>query len=186
MDGPSDFNLTRRGVLAAGAASAAVSVGPAAALAATEARPAPTSMPVVFKVNGKKAQLSLDTRTTLLDALREHLKLAGTKKGCDHGQCGACTVIVNGGAVLSCAVTIGSLEGAEVTTIEGLAGHPLTMALVAEDAIGCGFCLPGFTCAAAALLQQSSRPAAEQVDALPAGQLVHRYPVFLGNVGDPA
>jgi isoquinoline 1-oxidoreductase subunit alpha len=121
-----------------------------------------------MRVNGQALEFALDPATPLLWALRDAANLTGTKQGCGGtGQCGACTVIVDGGAVLSCAVTIGSLEGADVTTIEGLAGHPLTMALVAEDAIGCGFCLPGFTCAAAALLQQSSRPAAEQVDALP-------------------
>ena len=121
-----------------------------------------------MRVNGQALEFALDPATPLLWALRDAANLTGTKQGCGGtGQCGACTVIVDGGAVLSCVVTIGSLEGAEVTTIEGLAGHPLTIALVAEDAIGCGFCLPGFTCAAAALLQQSARPAAEQVDALP-------------------
>jgi isoquinoline 1-oxidoreductase alpha subunit len=76
-------------------------------------------------------------------------------------------VIVDGSAALSCTLPIGTLEGADVTTVEGLVGHPLIQALVAEDAIGCGFCLPGFTCAVAALLQQNARPAAEQIDALP-------------------
>jgi isoquinoline 1-oxidoreductase alpha subunit len=120
-----------------------------------------------MRVNGQALEFALDPATPLLWALRDAANLTGTKQGCGGtGQCGACTVIVDGSAALSCAVTIGSLEGADVTTIEGLAGHPLTLALVAEDAIQCGFCLPGFTCAVAALLQQSPRPAAEQIDAL--------------------
>lgn len=121
-----------------------------------------------MRVNGQALEFALDPATPLLWALRDAANLTGTKQGCGgSGQCGACTVIVDGAAALSCAVTIGSLEGADVTTVEGLAGHPLTLALVAEDAIGCGFCLPGVTCAAAALLQQNARPAAEQLDALP-------------------
>lgn len=121
-----------------------------------------------MRVNGQALEFALDPATPLLWALRDAANLTGTKQGCGGtGQCGACTVIVDGGAVLSCTVPIGSLEGADVTTIEGLANHPLTLALVAEDAIQCGFCLPGFTCAVAALLQQSPRPAAEQIDALP-------------------
>ncbi|WP_338502580.1 2Fe-2S iron-sulfur cluster-binding protein [Sphingomonas kaistensis] len=121
-----------------------------------------------MRVNGQALEFALDPATPLLWALRDAANLTGTKQGCGGtGQCGTCTVIVDGGAVQSCAVTIGSLEGADVTTVEGLAGHPLTLALVAEDAIGCGFCLPGFVCAAAALLQQNARPAAEQLDALP-------------------
>ena len=121
-----------------------------------------------MRVNGQALEFALDPATPLLWALRDAANLTGTKQGCGGtGECGACTVIVDGGAVLSCKVAIASLEGADVTTVEGLAGHPLTLALVAEDAIGCGFCLPGFTCGAAALLQQSARPAAEQVDALP-------------------
>lgn len=121
-----------------------------------------------MRVNGQALEFALDPATPLLWALRDAANLTGTKQGCGGtGQCGACTVIVDGSAALSCAVTIGSLEGADVTTIEGLTNHPLTLALVAEDAIQCGFCLPGFTCAVAALLQQSPRPAAEQIDALP-------------------
>lgn len=121
-----------------------------------------------MRVNGQALEFALDPATPLLWALRDAANLTGTKQGCGGtGQCGACTVIVDGSAALSCTLPIGTLEGADVTTVEGLAGHPLTMALVAEDAIACGFCLPGFTCAVAALLQQNARPAAEQIDALP-------------------
>ncbi|NJC04578.1 isoquinoline 1-oxidoreductase alpha subunit [Sphingomonas kaistensis] len=121
-----------------------------------------------MRVNGQALEFALDPATPLLWALRDAANLTGTKQGCGGtGQCGACTVIVDGSAALSCTLAIGTLEGADVTTIEGLANHPLTLALIAEDAIQCGFCLPGFTCAVAALLQQSPRPAAEQIDALP-------------------
>jgi isoquinoline 1-oxidoreductase alpha subunit len=121
-----------------------------------------------MRVNGQALEFALDPATPLLWALRDAANLTGTKQGCGGtGTCGACTVIVDGSAALSCTLAIGTLEGADVTTIEGLAGHPLTLALVAEDAIQCGFCLPGFTCAGAALLQQSPRPAPEQLDALP-------------------
>lgn len=120
-----------------------------------------------MRVNGQALEFALDPGTGLLWALRDAANLIGTKQGCGGtGDCGACTVIVDGSAALSCRLPIGTLEGAEITTIEGLTGHPLILALVAEDAIGCGFCLPGFTCAVAALLQQSPRPAPEQVDAL--------------------
>lgn len=121
-----------------------------------------------MRVNGQALEFALDPSTPLLWALRDAANLTGTKQGCGGtGSCGACTVIVDGNAALSCTLTIGALEGADVTTIEGLGGHPLTLALVAEDAIQCGFCLPGFVCAGAALLQQSPRPSPEQLDALP-------------------
>jgi isoquinoline 1-oxidoreductase alpha subunit len=121
-----------------------------------------------MRVNGQALEFAMDPATPLLWALRDAANLTGTKQGCGGlGTCGACTVIVDGAATLSCAVPIGSLEGADVTTIEGLASHPVTLAVVAEEAVQCGFCIPGFVCAAAALLQQSPRPSPEQVDALP-------------------
>ncbi|MFH7191127.1 (2Fe-2S)-binding protein, partial [Klebsiella pneumoniae] len=116
---------------------------------------------VVLTVNGKARALTLDPRTTLLDALREHLHLTGTKKGCDHGQCGACTVDIDGRAVRSCRVPIGSIEGAYVTTIEGLSrerNHPVQLAFIAESVPQCGFCIPGMIMAAAALLKRNADP----------------------------
>jgi isoquinoline 1-oxidoreductase alpha subunit len=120
-----------------------------------------------MRVNGQALEFVADPAMPLLWALRDAANLTGTKQGCGGiGTCGACTVIVDGSAALSCTLPIGTLEGADIVTIEGLSGHPLTRALMAEDAIQCGFCLPGFVCAGAALLRQSPRPAPEQVDAL--------------------
>lgn len=121
-----------------------------------------------MRVNGQAIEFAMDPATPLLWALRDAANLTGTKQGCGGtGSCGACTVIVDGAAALSCTLAIGSLEGADVTTVEGLASHPISLALVAEEAVQCGFCLPGLVCAVAALLQQSPRPAPEQIDALP-------------------
>ena len=111
-----------------------------------------TSSEVSLKVNGTAHRLRLDNRTTLLDALREHLDLTGTKKGCDHGQCGACTVLLDGRRVNSCLLFAVTAQGAEITTIEGLAAdgelHPLQQAFVDHDALQCGYCTPGQICSA--------------------------------------
>jgi isoquinoline 1-oxidoreductase subunit alpha len=120
-----------------------------------------------MRINGQAMEFALDPRTPLLWALRDAANLTGTKQGCCTGRCGACTVVVDGAAALSCELAIGRLEGADVTTVEGLASHPVAAALVTEGAVQCGFCTPGFVCALAALLQQSPRPSREQLDALP-------------------
>jgi xanthine dehydrogenase YagT iron-sulfur-binding subunit len=113
---------------------------------------------VSFHVDGKLHSLELDTRTTLLDALREHLKLTGTKKGCDHGQCGACTVIVDGRRINSCLTLAVMNEGRQVTTIDGLGGpdtmHVMQEAFVKHDGYQCGFCTPGQICSAVAMLEE--------------------------------
>src|SRR5689334_438289 len=123
------------------------------AQAKTDPRPeeaASTSNPLVvqLRVNGRDHRVPLDTRTSLLDALREHLALTGAKKGCDQGQCGACTVLLDGHRVLSCLTLAAMAEGREVTTIEGLAGadgalHPMQQAFLDHDAFQCGYCTPG-------------------------------------------
>ena len=115
-------------------------------------------MPVNLTVNGEAHELDLDTRTTLLDTLREHLKLTGTKKGCDHGQCGACTVLVNGERINSCLSLAVQHQGDEVTTIEGLGTpddlHPMQKAFVKHDGYQCGYCTPGQICSAVATLEE--------------------------------
>jgi xanthine dehydrogenase YagT iron-sulfur-binding subunit len=118
----------------------------------------PATMPVRLVVNGQERQLQLDPRTSLLDALREHLKLTGTKKGCDHGQCGACTVLVEGRRINSCLSLAVMHDGEEVTTIEGLGQptnlHPLQAAFVKHDGFQCGYCTPGQICSAVGMLQE--------------------------------
>lgn len=113
---------------------------------------------VVFEVNGETKHLTLDNRTTLLDALREHLHLTGTKKGCDHGQCGACTVILNGRRINSCLTLAVMHEGEKITTIEGLGQpgnlHPMQAAFVKHDGFQCGYCTPGQICSSVAVLQE--------------------------------
>jgi xanthine dehydrogenase YagT iron-sulfur-binding subunit len=127
---------------------------------------APATLPenpvrVVLKVNGATKTLELDSRTVLLDALRERLELTGTKKGCDQGQCGACTVIVDGRRVLSCLTLAATLEGREVTTVEGLAKgdelHPVQAAFIKYDGFQCGYCTPGQICSAVGLLEEARR-----------------------------
>jgi isoquinoline 1-oxidoreductase alpha subunit len=121
-------------------------------------------------VNGEPIHYLLDPETPLLWALRDASNLTGTKHGCDSGDCGACTVMVDGRAVLSCGVSIASLEGSEVVTIEGLSAnrmHAVQQAWAAEQVSQCGYCEPGFIIAIAALLQASPSPSAEAIDALP-------------------
>ncbi len=154
-----DFaGFSRRAVLGGSAAVCAAPV--VAAPGVTKAPPAKHcgTLPVTFKVNGKDMHLNLDPRTTLLDALREHLRLTGTKKGCDHGQCGACTVIVDGRRINSCLTLAVMHEGSEVTTVEGLGTperlHPMQRAFVVHDGYQCGYCTPGQICSAVAMLDE--------------------------------
>jgi isoquinoline 1-oxidoreductase alpha subunit len=121
-------------------------------------------------VNGEPIDYRLDAETPLLWALRDASNLTGTKYGCDSRDCGACTVIIDGRAATSCSVPIGSLEGASITTIEGLSGdrsHPVQQAWLAEQVTMCGYCEPGFIMAIAALIQASPSPSEEQIAALP-------------------
>jgi xanthine dehydrogenase YagT iron-sulfur-binding subunit len=163
FDGLGDvLTISRRGLLTVGAASATAVALPQAAIA----QPSPpgaamrsaqvSTAKVSLQVNGTLHALELDTRTILLDALREHLQLTGPKKGCDHGQCGACTVIVDGRRINSCLSLAVMNEGRSVTTIEGLgkpgALHPLQAAFVKHDGYQCGYCTPGQICSAVAML----------------------------------
>ncbi|MBN6150206.1 aldehyde dehydrogenase iron-sulfur subunit [Xanthomonas sp. AmX2] len=160
-----DLKMTRRtvlitGAVSAGAAAAQSVAGGAARVVASPqaAEPAAASSDVAFEVNGEPVRLRLDNRTTLLDALREHLRLTGTKKGCDHGQCGACTVIVDGQRMNSCLSLAVMHEGAKITTIEGLGSperlHPMQAAFVKHDGYQCGYCTPGQICSAVAVLEE--------------------------------
>lgn len=157
MHSPGDLEVSRRELIVGGAAIGAASAVPAGeAAAAPQAAPALAS--VSFEVNGRVQALELDTRTTLLDALREHLHLTGTKKGCDHGQCGACTVIVDGRRINSCLSLAVMHEGDRITTIEGLGTpekmHPMQSAFVRHDGYQCGYCTPGQICSAVAVLDE--------------------------------
>jgi xanthine dehydrogenase YagT iron-sulfur-binding subunit len=122
---------------------------------------------VSLKINGAEKSLTLDSRVTLLDALREKLGLTGSKKGCDHGQCGACTVIVDGRRVLSCLTLAATCEGRDVTTIEGLAKgetlHPMQAAFIKHDGFQCGYCTPGQICSAVALMNEAKNGEASYV-----------------------
>ncbi len=160
MNDFSDINHARRDLMIAGALSAtAVAVPPmASAQPAMVPNPDPYIAKLNIQVNGKAERLSLDTRTTLLDALREHLHLTGTKKGCDHGQCGACTVIVDGRRINSCLTLAVMHDGAKVTTIEGLGNkdklHPMQAAFIKHDGYQCGYCTPGQICSAVSALEE--------------------------------
>jgi xanthine dehydrogenase YagT iron-sulfur-binding subunit len=125
---------------------------------------------VALTVNGEAHALDLDTRTTLLDALREHLGLTGAKKGCDHGQCGSCTVLLDGRRANSCLALAVAHDGAEVTTIEGLADgetlHPVQAAFIAHDAFQCGYCTPGQICSAVGFLREAQEEGLAVDDAL--------------------
>lgn len=118
----------------------------------------PQLLPLTLQINGEARRLRVDSRTTLLDALRENLHLTGTKKGCDHGQCGACTVLVNGQRINSCLSLAAMHEGDAITTIEGLGQaerlHPMQAAFLAKDGFQCGYCTPGQICSAVALLEE--------------------------------
>jgi len=121
-----------------------------------------TTLDVALRINGAATHLTLDPRTTLLDALREHLRLTGSKKGCDHGQCGACTVHIDGRRVLSCLTLAVACQGKEITTIEGLARgdrlHPMQQAFLDHDGFQCGYCTPGQIMSAVALLREPCGP----------------------------
>ncbi|MET3918928.1 xanthine dehydrogenase YagT iron-sulfur-binding subunit [Variovorax sp. OAS795] len=165
MDSPTNPLISRRGALIVGAATAAA-VSSSAPAAAAQAAPAASASAIPrarlsLNVNGQTHALELDTRTTLLDALREHLHLTGTKKGCDHGQCGACTVIADGRRINACLSLAVMHDGGQVTTIEGLGTpqnmHPLQAAFVKHDGYQCGYCTPGQICSAVAVLDEIKR-----------------------------
>jgi xanthine dehydrogenase YagT iron-sulfur-binding subunit len=139
------------------------------------AKATPSRVSISLTVNGKRHTLALDPRSTLLDVLREHLDLTGTKKGCDQGQCGACTVLVDGRRINSCLTLAVMKDGANIITIEGLAAngtlHPLQQAFIDHDAFQCGYCTPGQICSAAGLIAEGKAKTAEQIRELMSGNI---------------
>jgi xanthine dehydrogenase YagT iron-sulfur-binding subunit len=164
-----DLEISRRDLLIVAGVSVAATAAPSTTRAQSEAAVTRAAVPVAtsstpalsnvsFRVNGTSRDLALDTRTTLLDALREHMHLTGTKKGCDHGQCGACTVIVDGQRINSCLTLAVMHEGASVTTIEGLGTpdrlHAMQAAFIKHDGYQCGYCTPGQICSAVSVIDE--------------------------------
>jgi xanthine dehydrogenase YagT iron-sulfur-binding subunit len=181
-------NMTRRSALETLAAGSTLGMAP------TEAAPIRASgstLSVTLNVNGTSHALALDPRTTLLDALREHLDLTGSKKGCDHGQCGACTVLIDGRRVLSCLTLAASVRG-PVTTIEGLAQngslHPMQQAFIDHDAFQCGYCTPGQIMSAVACVREGHLGSDDAIREYMSGNLCRcaAYPNILAAIKDAA
>jgi xanthine dehydrogenase YagT iron-sulfur-binding subunit len=151
-----------------------------------------TDVRVVLRVNGRTRRLQLDSRVTLLDALREHLDLIGTKKGCDQGACGACTVLVDGKRMLSCLTLAAQCDGREVTTIEGLAQdghlHPVQEAFIRHDGFQCGYCTPGQIMSAVALLEEGRAGSDEEIREFMSGNLCRcgAYPNIVAAIREVA
>ena len=167
---------TRREVVAAGGLVAvAMALPPGAAAQPQAAAAEPEPVTVKLTINGTQHALTLDPRTTLLDLLREHLDLTGTKKGCDQGQCGACTVLLDGRRINSCLTFAAMYDGAAITTIEGLATngtlHPLQQAFIDHDAFQCGYCTSGQICSAAGLIAEGRARTADDIRELMSGNI---------------
>jgi len=180
LDDDNGPDQTRRALLKGVAVSAAVAqaaISDAPAGAATAAQP-PGDQPLAtvdLTINGRRERLTLDTRTTLLDTLRHKIGLTGTKKGCDHGQCGACTVLVGGKRVLSC-LTLATMVRAPVTTIEGIAAsdgtlHPMQQAFIDQDAFQCGYCTPGQIVSAIACVEEGHARSDDEIREYMSGNL---------------
>jgi len=153
-----------------------------------EKLPAPAKITVTLHVNGVAKKINLAPWTTLLDALRIHIGLTGTKKGCDHGQCGACTVLVDGRRINSCLALAVMKDAAQITTIEGLAKdgalHPVQQAFIDHDAFQCGYCTPGQICSAVGLISESRAHSAEEIRELMSGNICRcgAYPNIVGAI----
>src|SRR5215470_15042593 len=152
--------------------------------------PTPAKMAVTLHLNGVARQIDIAPWTTLLDALRLYLDLTGTKKGCDHGQCGACTVLLDGRRIYSCLTLAVMKDGARVTTIEGLAQgttlHPLQQAFIEHDAFQCGYCTPGQICSAAGLIAEGKARTADEIRELMSGNICRcgAYPNIVAAIED--
>lgn len=171
---PNERGPSRRGVIAA-AASAASLIAPVAEAQAPSKSGLSGDVPVTLKVNGRERRVVLDVRTSLLDALREHLQLTGSKKGCDQGQCGACTVHVDGRRVLGCLTLAVAVQGREITTIEGLAQdgalHPMQQAFIDRDGFQCGYCTPGQIMSAVACVHEGHAQSDHDIQEYMSGNL---------------
>jgi xanthine dehydrogenase YagT iron-sulfur-binding subunit len=174
---PPEAQPSRRDVVVGAAvATMAAGIGTTDAFAQSRPNGAMVAVPVSFTVNGTRHKLSLDPRSSLLDVLRERLSLTGAKKGCDHGQCGACTVHIDGRRVVSCLTPAVQANGRQVTTIEGLSAgngelHPMQQAFIDHDALQCGFCTPGQIMAAVACVQEGHATSPEQIREYMSGNL---------------
>jgi xanthine dehydrogenase YagT iron-sulfur-binding subunit len=185
----------RRTLIAGAAGSVLVPLtARAAAQTASAASARDPAMPVdvTLRVNGEERPLSIDARTTVLDALREHLGLTGSKKGCDHGQCGACTVLIDDRRVVSCLTLALSAEGKDITTIEGLADgdrlHPMQQAFIDQDAFQCGYCTPGQIMSAIACVKEGHVQSDEDIREYMSGNICRcaAYPNIVAAVKQAA
>jgi xanthine dehydrogenase YagT iron-sulfur-binding subunit len=191
---PVRTEMSRRAVLQlAGSAATLAASAPVAADASTPTdQPNVTAAPIRLVVNGKRYELAVDPRQSLLDALREALDLTGTKKGCNQGACGACTVLLDGRRVVSCLTLAAMQDGAEVTTIEGLAGdgdlHPLQAAFVAHEGLQCGFCTAGQIMSALGCIAEGHAGSAEDIRFWMSGNICRcgAYPGIVTAVADAA
>jgi xanthine dehydrogenase YagT iron-sulfur-binding subunit len=186
--------MSRRDVLALAGATASVAVFPTLTdnTAMAEAAAAPSTVPVSVTVNGQRQQLSIDPRQSLLDMLRETLDLTGTKKGCNQGACGACTILVDGKRIVSCLTLAAMHEGAEITTIEGLAVngelHPLQEAFIEHEGFQCGYCTPGQIMSGVGCLAEGHTGSTEEIRFWMSGNICRcgAYPGIAAAVADAA
>jgi xanthine dehydrogenase YagT iron-sulfur-binding subunit len=191
---PSGFN--RRSFMAGAAGSAMIPLTARTVTPAASTTPSPQdpSLPVnvTLRVNGEDKSLRIDARTTVLDALREHIGLTGSKKGCDHGQCGACTVLIEGRRVLSCLTLALSAQGHDITTIEGLSNdaglHPMQQAFIDHDAFQCGYCTPGQIMSAVACVKEGHANSDEDIREYMSGNICRcaAYPNIVAAVKQAA
>jgi xanthine dehydrogenase YagT iron-sulfur-binding subunit len=190
---PAMSGFSRRQFIA-GAAGTAVAPLAAKAAPATSTPTADPLLPVnvTLRVNGENKSLKIDARTTVLDALREHIGLTGTKKGCDHGQCGACTVLIEGRRVVSCLTLALAAEGQQILTIEGLAKgdelHPMQQAFIDQDAFQCGYCTPGQIMSAVACVKEGHAGSEEDIREYMSGNICRcaAYPNIVAAVKQAA
>src|ERR1700704_1805346 len=194
-DTPNTFEVTRRTMIETGTTALLLTTLPRAAFAASPVEgnePPPPVVKVELRINGRPHSLTLDPRTTLLDALREHIGLTGSKKGCDHGQCGACTVLISGRRVLSCLTLALVAQDQDITTIEGLADggklHPMQQAFIDQDAFQCGYCTPGQIMSAVACVKEGHTNSEESIREYMSGNICRcaAYPNIVAAVRQAA